>query len=258
MDLGCENSYPDETASSASLDISSLVPGPPGLMRKPAARPSNATMIARPVPQEYQRKGVDKTQHNSEVGGLLIGPGTYAFRPTTHGIQGPSTINDDDDDDEAMMSTNDERNDSAQLSDDPQRALEAQVVPERDLNRKVQQKMEDITIDPIAVKKSKTKIDALKNGPSTGLCKRTLLITLGILMVLVAGSSAIGALASKNKKDPPPKIAPTVVSALELARALFTPLSGNETLWDESSPQYKAPLVDRPRGSGQDDDEDAG
>jgi hypothetical protein len=37
-----------------------------------------------------------------------------------------------------------------------------------------------------------------------------------------------------------PTSPPTYVSDMELARAIFTPLSGNDALLDESSPQYKA------------------
>jgi hypothetical protein len=107
----------------------------------------------------------------------------------------------------------------------------------------VQQKMDAITIDPIAVAPSKTNNNA-PNGPPGARRNSTLMITFGILMVLVAVGSAIGIIASKNEKRAEPTIAatiaPIVVSDMELARDIFTPLSGNETLWDESSPQYKA------------------
>jgi hypothetical protein len=49
-----------------------------------------------------------------------------------------------------MPRTDEQCNDSALLSDAFDSALEAQVMPERDLNREVQQKFEAITIDPIA------------------------------------------------------------------------------------------------------------
>jgi hypothetical protein len=99
--------------------------------------------------------------------------------------------------------------------------------------------MEAITIDPITVAMSKPKNDA-PNGPSSARHKWTLMITFAILMVLIAVGSAIGIAASKDKKGPLPTIAPMAVSEMDLARSIFTPLSGNETMWDESSPQYKA------------------
>jgi hypothetical protein len=233
-----DNPRPDGLAPSASLDVSSLVAIPTGLSRNPPDRPASATMTARLVPQDYRRdKGVDHGQHSSKAGDSLRGPGAYSVRPTVHLVQEESTNNDDDD--EAMTSTNDEQNESALLFDDPESAFEAQVVPERDLNREVQQKMEAMTIDPIAVAKSKSKNDA-PNGPPRALRKSVIMITLGVLMVLVAVGSAVGILASNDKKKPPPTFAPTVVSDMEQAGAIFTPLSGNESLWDESSPQYKA------------------
>jgi hypothetical protein len=239
LNQGGANSYP------ASHETSRFVADPPGLSRNPPTPPASAAMTARLVPQEYRRgKGVDHSQHSSDAGLLSRGPGAFPIRPTTHGSQDESTHHDDDDDDddEAMPSTNDERNKSARmLFDDPASALEAQVVPERDLNREVLQKMEAMTIDPIAVTTSKAKNDVPNNGPPSSRRKSTLMITLGVLlMVIVAAGSAIGILASKDKKEPPPTIAPTSVSDMELARAIFYPLSGNETLWDKSSPQYKA------------------
>jgi hypothetical protein len=171
----------------------------------------------------------------------LRGLGAYPIRATIHGTQDESTHHEEDD--EIVPITNDERNKAALSSDDPESALEAQVVPERDLNREVQQKMEAITIDPIAVATSKPNNDVLNNGPPSALRKSTLMNALVILMVLVAVGSTIGVLASKDKKDPSPTLAPTVMSDLKLARAIFIPLlglSGNEALWDESSPQYKA------------------
>jgi hypothetical protein len=228
----------DRLAPSPSLDSSSFVAGPPRLSRNVPARPTNGIMTARPVPQEYRReKGVDQSQHSSEAGLPVRGPGAFPIRPTNHGNQDESTHHDDDD--TFLPNTNDERNEPELLSDDPESALEAQVVPERDLNREVQLKMDAITIDPIAVAMSKPKNDA-PNGHPGARRNWTLMITFGILMVLVAVGSAIGIVASKDKKESPPTIAPTAVSEIDLARDFFTPLSGNETLWDESSPQYKA------------------
>jgi hypothetical protein len=157
-------------------------------------------MTAQPVPQEYRReKSVDQNQHRSEVGLPLRGPGAYSIRPATHGAQDENTNHEKDDDEEAMNSTNEERNESALLSDDPDSALEAQVVPERDLDREVQQKIEAITIDPIAVSKSGGNNDAL-NGPPSSLHKMAPMIILGFLMAMVAGGSAIGVLAFKGEK----------------------------------------------------------
>jgi hypothetical protein len=200
-------------------------------------------MTARLVPQEYQRdsKGTDQNQHSSTAGIPLRCPGAYSICPTANMVQDKSTNNGDDD--EAINGTNDERNKPELLLDDPESALEAQVVPERDLNREVQQQMEAITIDPITVAPSKTNNNA-PNGPPGARRNSTLMITFGILTVLVAGGCTIGIIASKNEKRTKPTIAatiaPIVVSDMELARDIFTPLSGNETLWDESLPQYKA------------------
>jgi hypothetical protein len=230
------------TAPPSSRNASSILAGPPDLSRNPPARPTaTVAMTARPVPQEYRRdKGVTQDQHDSEAGLPLRTPGAYPIRPTTHGVQEESAY--DDDEDEVMTGTNNEPNEPALLSDDFESALEAQVAPERrDLNQEVQQKMEAITIDPIAVAKSGS--NNTVNGPPSSQCNKFILPMI-ILLVLAAIGSTIGILASQNKEELTPTIAPTFaptfVSDLELARTIFTPLSGNETLWDESSSQYKA------------------
>jgi hypothetical protein len=254
--MNCQGSTNDNlqiegTAPSAGLETSSVVLGPPSLSRNPPARPANVAMTARPVPQEYRRnKGDAQNQQNSEAGILLRGPGAYPIRSTTHG--GPAADEHDEstnnDDDQVLNSTNIEgnENESALLSDDLTSALEAQVVPERDLNNEVLQRMDALTIDALTVE---LKIKVVAAQPRSAAPKSVILIIVGVCLVLVAIGSAIGL---KNRKERPteksesvvdesaPTSPPTLVSDIELARNFFTPLSGNEALWDESSPQYKA------------------
>jgi hypothetical protein len=251
-----EREKTEEKASNQNSDTrrpsssSVMASSEPGISRNSTSRPTNVAMTARPVPREYRReKGVDQNLYITEAGLPLRGPGAYPIRPPTmRGAQDESSHNEDDED--AMTSTdNDVRNNEvALLVNDSESALDAQVVPERDLNQEVQQKMDAITIDPIAVAKSDNNAndDAHHKGPYScaRLNKSSLLITLGILLVLVAIGSAIGIVASKSKNKRSPTIAqtlaPTFVSNLELARVILSPLSGHEALWDESSPQYKA------------------
>jgi hypothetical protein len=237
---GGDNVRPVGTAPTASVEPTSLFHNPPGLLRNLSALPAaNVAMTAQLVPEEYRRdKDVDQNRQESEAGFTLRGPGAYSVRPTNDLVQDEST-NANDDDEEVMPGTNDEHNESAFMFDDPESALDAQVVPERDLNREVQQKLEAMTIDPIAVAKSKSKNNA-PNGPPGTLRKSVLIIILGALMVLVAVGSVVGILASKKRKEHLPTSAPKVQSDIELARSIFAPLTGDEALWDESSPQYKA------------------
>jgi hypothetical protein len=241
----------DGTAEAASLETSSVVPAPPSLARNALARPANVAVIARSVPQEYRReKGNDQSQQNPKVGGPLRGPGAYPIRPPTHGgtaaeQHDESTNNEDD---HVFSSTNDEHNEneSPLLSDDPESALEAQVVPERDLNNEVQQRMDALTIDALTVE---VKIKDKASPPRGAAPKSVILIMLGVCLVLVAIGSAIGIMKRKERltnksesvyDESAPTSPPTFVSDMELARAIFSPLSGNEALWDGSSPQYKA------------------
>jgi hypothetical protein len=123
--------------------------------------------------------------------------------------------------------------------------LDAQIVPERDLNHEVQKKMEALTIDALTVE-VKTKKDRATRPPRGAFPKSVVtMISLGVCLLLVAIVSAV--VASNNKENErvddgsapssPPK---TFVPDLEFARSIFAPLSANDTLWDESSPQYKA------------------
>jgi hypothetical protein len=229
---------------SDGLENSSVVPSEPNISRNPTTRPHNVASTARLVPPEYRReKGVTQVEHHSEAGLPLRAPGAYAILPpSANGVQDESSNNEDD---EAMTSTNNDRNEAELLYNSSESAWEAQIVPERrDLNQEVQQKMEAITIDPIAVERSDANNDCNGRPSAQRKMSITLMITLGISLVLVAIGITVGIIAPKNKNEflatVAPTFAPTFVSDMELARAIVTPLSGNETLWDESSPQFKA------------------
>jgi hypothetical protein len=251
--------------SSISFETSSsvvAVPPPPGLVRNlHPPRPSyNPFMTARPVPQEYRREhkqgGVDPNHphYNSQV--VVGGPGAYPMRPTTHpdGMQDQNTSYGDTNDDEGMTRTtiDDGRHETLLLlssEDDPETAVEAQVVPERDLNDEVQQRMKAITIDPLTVE-VRTKERAAQPPRDGAVPKSVIRMMIALcLMALVAIGSAVGIKTRKKRLnntsnsvyvDSGPTSPPMIVSAMERARAIVSHLSGNETLWDVSTPQYQA------------------
>jgi Leucine rich repeat len=166
--------------------------------------------IARSVPEEYRRDkttGVNDNQKESNAAAsfpLQAGPGAYAMRPTNtqhSSIQDESSNHDDyeaDDDDNGITPTTiNERNENESWllsEDDPESALEAQVVPERDFNNEVQERMKAIAIDPLTVE--------VKTKDNSGAAPKTSVLLIIIGLCLMALMVAIGTTVGiKNKKE---------------------------------------------------------
>jgi hypothetical protein len=158
-----------------------------------------------------------------------------------------STINEDN---QLLICTNNEQNaiGLALLSNDPVSTLDAQIVPEQDLNIEVQQQMDALTVNALRVE---VKIKDRAAQPRHAVPKSVILIIIAVCLALVAISSAFG-IKNRNKRlsntsnenesghdESSPTSPPTFVSDMELARSIFSPLLGNEALWDESLQQYK-------------------
>jgi hypothetical protein len=132
---------------------------------------------------------------------------------------------------------------------DPENAVEAQIVPERDLNNEVTKRMEALTIDAQTVEVSNTdRAPHLRGGDPKSASK----IIVGVcLMALVAIGCAVGGIKIRKARrsintsnseniSADTTSPPTFLPDLEFARGIFAPLSGEDTLLDELSPQFKA------------------
>jgi hypothetical protein len=123
--------------------------------------------------------------------------------------------------------------------------LDAEVVEERDLHQEVRERMKKMTIDATLVVNLSTKKKE-NNAPVDWRRKSTAImrIVAAALIILVIASGAI--IGTKTLRPKPLYVAtgtassPTPFFGLEYARSILTPLSGEEALMDESSPQYKA------------------
>jgi hypothetical protein len=136
--------------------------------------------------------------------------------------------------------------------DDDEEALEAEVVPERNLEQEVQERMERITIEATSVKLSQPdKNDGDSRTGSSQKLPRVAFLVMAALVLLVAVGAAVGSRTQRSKKTTStaqtivldtPTSSPTSVAdyVWELARGLVTPVSGEEALLDQSSPQYRA------------------
>jgi hypothetical protein len=126
--------------------------------------------------------------------------------------------------------------------------LDAEVVNEQNLEQEVQARLDSMTIDAMLVvnmssneeenKNNKARTDSRRNA--TAILQITGVIALIILILLISGT----VLGTRNR---PHKPLATIVAApptpsisvLEFARNILTPLSGEEALLHEFSPQYK-------------------
>jgi Leucine-rich repeat (LRR) protein len=124
--------------------------------------------------------------------------------------------------------------------------FDAQVVEERDLQQEVQERMKNMTIDATLVVNVSSKKD--ENNHARADSRRKSTVTIGtvaatLIILIIASGTIIG-----TKKNLRPKPLETMVTASptasisiwDFARDIFAPLSGEEALMDESSPQYKA------------------
>jgi hypothetical protein len=249
----------------------------------PPALPSRPTAL--PVPQQYRLRAqdLDPQKTDSLAGAVaatssssLRAPGAYAMAPRRFGNNATqaeadtaaaaaasndqeefsnSWSNNDDNTDGDNNNNNNNNTDAALFTLDLEDALDAQIVPERDLNHEVQRKMEALTIDALTVEVKTKKDTAARPSRSSGISKSVvLMMILFVVVFLVAIGIWVGA---KNRKDTSnnnnnnnenesvkndgPTSPPTVcLPDLEGARAIFVPLSGEDVLLDELSPQYKA------------------
>jgi hypothetical protein len=123
--------------------------------------------------------------------------------------------------------------------------LDAEVVKERDLHQEVQERMDSMTIDATFVvnvssneeENNKTRADLRSQATA-----KKLLVAAALIILAIASGTAIGTKTLRRKPlatfvtaTPTPSI-----SVLEIATNMLAPLSGEEALMDESSPQYKA------------------
>jgi hypothetical protein len=132
-------------------------------------------------------------------------------------------------------------------------ALEAEVVTERNLEHEVQERMKSITIDATSVKLSPTcnKDDGNTRTGSKQKLPHVAFLVLAALVLLVAVGAVVGSRTLRSKTTTStaqtivldtPTTSPTSVAdyVWQLARGLVTPVSGEEALLDQSSPQYRA------------------
>jgi hypothetical protein len=204
----------------------------------------------------------EKQNHDARVGATassaMRAPGAYHIvpRPFRNGTQAVSDDeelrNSDDDDTDATALRNDvgATDDVPSLFLDPENALEAQVVPERDLNNEVTKRMEALTIDAenVKVRNEDRSPQLLRGG---GVPKTAIKIMVGVCLIAIAAiGSGVGIQnrnerlsieTSKNEDESARNTSPpTFIPDLEFARTIFAPLSSDDALMDEFSPQYKA------------------
>jgi hypothetical protein len=274
-----DNADPSTDNTTASPAASSSVQQIPELPRNPgSSRPVRAAVTALTVPEQYRLHPKNLDQHppnedsrvsaaplSSSSPSTLRAPGAYqiAARPPGAGDQELSRNRIDDTDAEVTTlrgnnyATEDENDydDVQVLSLDLENALEAQIVPERDLNKEVTQRMEALTVDAQTVElTNRDKSPQLRSVD--GVPKSVIMIMLAVCLVaLVAIGSAVGIKNRKerlsintsqnenesaNTESAPNTSPPAFLPDLEFARAIFAPLSGEDALLNELSPQYKA------------------
>jgi hypothetical protein len=120
--------------------------------------------------------------------------------------------------------------------------LDAEVVEERDLEQEVQERMNNITVDATQVvnmssnEEENARSDSRRKSTAVALVVASALIVLTIVSGTIIGTKTL-------QRKPLPAIVTaspsTSVSVWEAAKGILTPLSGEEALMDESSPQYK-------------------
>ena len=217
---------------------------------------NSASVTALPVPEQYRRneKGMmldqlQQQQDSNIVGGPTVAPGAYAMPPrpsgattTTSSSSGSNSNGENADNDLIPAATGEATISLLDVED----ALEAQIAPQdQDLSNEVQRRIESLTVDAQTVDVSPAK-------PCSTRPKFVIWVVLGIGLVLVAIGSAIGILLrsmirneqhpnkNSNSNEVLPTDTPTALSDLEFARDIFTLLSEEDALLNESTPQYKA------------------
>jgi hypothetical protein len=126
--------------------------------------------------------------------------------------------------------------------------FDAEVIEERDLQQEVQERMENMTIDAMLVVNMSTNEEDSNKARADSSRRNSaaiLRITAAALIILVTVSGTV--LGTRNLRPKPPSTMVTAASpstsisvVWEFARNVLTPLSGEDALMDESSPQYKA------------------
>jgi hypothetical protein len=236
-------------------------PAPLLQVNPPAASSPRPTAL--PVPQQYRLRPQDldpqktdaltaATTSSSSASSSLRGPGAYAIAPRRFGTNAAQAAASNDnswsnhDDTDTPTTT-----DLPVFSLDLETALDAQIVPERDLNHEVQQRIEALTIEALTVE-LKTK-DTAARPPRSGAVPKAVILTIIIAVCLMAIGISVGVKNGKGTSNSnvdnesvdydgsaPSSPSTIFVPDLEFARAIFAPLSGEDVLLDELSPQYKA------------------
>jgi hypothetical protein len=129
-------------------------------------------------------------------------------------------------------------------------AISAEVVEDRDLQREVQERLDSMTIDAmLVVNVSSNKEEHNKTrSDSRYISTAMILLLAAAALIILSIITSVTIIGTKKKALRPTSVATTIVTAppstsismVELARNILTPLSGEEALMDESSPQYKA------------------
>jgi hypothetical protein len=261
------------TCSNDDLSSAKIAPIPPvhlrdtssslpilELQRNPrASRPVGGAVTALTAPEQYRLHPEKLDAHQNEDNRMdaallsIRSPGAYQIAPRPLGNSSRSSDQQElgscyNDTDATTLQENEAATyDLRVLFHDPENALEAHIVPERDLKNEVTKRMEAMTIDAQNVQVSRKDRAPQLYG---GVPKSVIKIIVGVcLMALLAVGSAVGIKNRKgrlsintadNENESEPNTAPTFLPDLEFARTIFAPLSGDEALLDELPPQYKA------------------
>jgi hypothetical protein len=124
-------------------------------------------------------------------------------------------------------------------------AISAEVVEDRDLQREVQERLDNITIDAMLVVNVSSNEEEHSKARSDSI-RKTTAITRIVAAALILLAIVSGTIIGTRTRRPEPLAtmvtsSPTTsISVLEFAISILAPLSGEEALMDESSPQYKS------------------
>jgi hypothetical protein len=134
---------------------------------------------------------------------------------------------------------------SSAYPNDAAAVLHAEVVRARDLHQEVQERMDSMTIDAMLVvnvssnDEENNKTRAHLRSKATA---KKLLVVAALIILAIASGAAIGTKTLERKPLATIVTAPPTpsISVFEFATNMVAPLSGEEALMDESSPQYRA------------------
>jgi Leucine-rich repeat (LRR) protein len=125
-------------------------------------------------------------------------------------------------------------------------AISAEVVEERDLQQEVQERIDNITIDAMLVVNMSSNEEEKNKAHSDSRRKSTAtlqIVAAALIILIIVGGTIIGTRTLRPKPPATPMVtaSPTTsISVFDFAISILAPLSGNEALLNESSPQYKS------------------